>query len=126
MVLCACLVVYVLSPFWKPHYNALFNAQARNLLAVERHIKAIRPSWQKLKSTTRGFDCVHLFAYTGSNGVLGAYGVVPSSQHLARVRAFLESTKPPTGLYLAPVRVGDEDDYRYTRSRELSEQRQAD
>src|SRR3974377_1870503 len=93
------LGVALLRPVWGPRYdwffNAHFNSQWKRLQEVDDHIALIQPQWIAFTNKNSGFQGVQLFAFTGGDGMLGAVGSVPSEEHLARLKTFLEKTRPP-------------------------------
>jgi hypothetical protein len=91
------LVVYYGSP--------LLNSQRRHLSSVEGHIGNIAPLWDKFRTEHPGFQEVHLFAYTGGDGMFGAWGYVASDAQVSELRKFMESTMPPRPIFLNSVHV---------------------
>jgi hypothetical protein len=104
------LIIAIVTPwlFLIVYYGApMLNSQRRNLDSVHEHIEKISPQWDQFRAEHRGFDKAHLFAWTGSNGLFGVWGEVPSDAHIAELRAFMESTKPPRPVYLESLFVVD-------------------
>ena len=87
----------------------LRNRQFENLKAVRDHISQIEPRWRDFQHQNAGFDDVQLFDYTGGDGMFGAYGRVPSDQHLAKLEKFMTSTEPPRPVYVGAVQVLDQE-----------------
>lgn len=103
------LVIAMVTPwlYLIVYYGApMLNSQRRHLIAVERHIEKIAPDWIAFQRTNTGFERVHLFAYTGGDGKFGAYGDVWTTADKAKLRAFMEGTKPPRPIFFE-VRVFD-------------------
>lgn len=98
-----------------------FNPQLRHLQQVERHITIIRPQWEDFKRQNAGFEFIQFFSYTGGDGLFGAYGYVPSEQHLASLKAFMESTNPPRPLYLKAVLVVAQEEFDDLARRTMTE-----
>ena len=92
--------------FLAVYYGApLLNPQTRNLRAVEEHIEKIAPLWNQFRAQHPGFDQVTLFAYTGGDGLFGAYGNVATDDKIPELRKFMESTTPPRPVFLESVQV---------------------
>lgn len=102
------LIVYFGAP--------LLNSQRRHLLAVERHIAAIAPQWNKFRMEHPGFENVQLFAYTGGDGMFGAHGSVPGEGHIIKLRQFMESARPPRPIFLEPIYLAPPDINRVKRA----------
>jgi hypothetical protein len=100
-------LIGLLRPLWGWRYdwfyNNHFNSQAIHLRQVEEHIQAIRPQWQAFTNQNPGFEDFHLFAFTGGDGRFAASGSVPDVEHLKKLIAFMEGTKPPRPIFLGCV-----------------------
>lgn len=83
----------------------IWNSQMGHLYQVGRHVERITPAWLEFQRTNRNFERVHLFAFTGGDGMFGAYGEIWSQSDLDKLRAFMESTHPPRPVYLGAVQV---------------------
>jgi hypothetical protein len=118
------LVIMVVTPFL---FLAVFfgapmlNPQMRNLAAVRRHIDKIDPHWLEFK-TNPDFEFVELFAWTGSNGLFGVYGELPTEESLHELKEFMQQTDPPRPIYLGAVRVWDQELFEEMRTLRKSEQ----
>jgi hypothetical protein len=88
-------------------FAPLANPQLRHLHQVRNHIARIDAEWETFKRENTNFEDVHLFAYTGGDGMFGANGYVRSDADLTKLRAFMEGTKPPRPVFLDSVRVLD-------------------
>src|SRR5689334_6916682 len=99
-LLCMAVLLLCIVPF-----APMFNSQFRHLHQVEAHISAVSPQWDEFRRKNPGFEAVHLFAYTGGDGMFGASGSVPSDEHLAKLRAFMESTHPPRPVFVDAVQI---------------------
>ena len=91
------LIVYYGSP--------MLNSQRQHLMAVEDHIAKIAPQWDKFRAEHPGFQDVHMFAYTGGDGMFGAYGHVALDGQVSDLRKFMESTGPPRPIFVDSVNV---------------------
>lgn len=103
------LVIMMVTPwlYLIVYYGApMLNSQRRHLIAVERHIEKIATDWNAFQRTNTGLEGVHLFAYTGGDGMFGIYGDIWTKADEAKLRAFMENTKPPRPIYFG-VRVFD-------------------
>ncbi len=78
--------------------------QQRNMDAVAVHIRSIEGSWAEFRRTHDGFDDVTLTPYTGGNGMLAAFGSVPTTNHLETLVEFLEGTHPPRPIFTDMIR----------------------
>ena len=92
-------------------FAPLMNSQLRHLRQVRAHVSSIRSEWNAFKSQNDGFELVEFFDYTGGDGMFGAYGYVPTEQHMSKLEAFLQSTQPPRPLYLKNVGVLDPESF---------------
>lgn len=117
------LVIMMVTPFL---FLAVFfgapmlNPQMRNLAAVRRHIEEIEPQWREFKKNP-DFQFVELFAWTGSNGLFGAYGELPTEESLHELVEFMQNTTPPRPIYLGAVRVWDRESFEEMRQMRMSE-----
>jgi hypothetical protein len=103
------LIILMITPFLylAVYYGApMLPSQQRNLRWVECHIEDIQSEWREFKRDP-DYQYVELFAWTGSNGAFGAYGNLPTEQHLEKLKSFMEGTRPPRPVYLGCVRVCD-------------------
>ena len=75
---------------------------------VEEHIQAIRPQWETFTNQNSGFTNIKFFAFTGGDGMFGASGSVPDVEHLKKLIAFMEGTKPPRPISLDCVDAPDD------------------
>ena len=82
-----------------------FNPQLRHLRQVNQHITLVRTKWEEYKRTHPELQAVQLFAYTGGDGMFGAYGYVDSEADLTELKTFMESTSPPRPIYVKSVHV---------------------
>jgi len=98
-----------------------FNSQSRNLAAVRQHIESIQPQWDEFAKAD-GFQFVELYAYTGGSGMFAASGYVPSEDHLAKLKAFMESTSPPRPVDLGAVQVLEPEAFEVMRKAKEAEQ----
>src|SRR5687767_1739038 len=84
-------IVFSLRSFLPWHENIQFT----NLQKIEAHIKSIQPKWKEFKANNPGYEDVTLTAYTGGDGMFGAFGKVPTDAHAAKLKNFLVRTQPP-------------------------------
>lgn len=82
-------------------------SESKNLKAVREHIEKIAPEWEAFRAKNSACREVELYAYTGEGGMFGARGEVKSETDLARLREFMEGTKPPRTVYVGAVKVSD-------------------
>lgn len=103
------LVIAMVTPwlYLIVYYGApMLNSQRRHLIAVERHIEKIAPVWMAFQRTNTGLEEVHLFAYTGGDGMFGVYGNIWTKTDETKLRDFMVSTKPPRPIFFG-VQVFD-------------------
>jgi hypothetical protein len=98
VLLLACIVPFVWS-----------NSQLFHVWRVQKHIQRIGPAWEAFQRTNSGFEGVQFFAYTGGNGMLGAYGAIGTEEQVQRLRRFIDVTSPPRPVYLGALRVVGDD-----------------
>jgi hypothetical protein len=109
ILLLIALVLAALVPFaWKTPFAPILNSQTRHMRQVRSYIAQITPQWDTFRRQNPGFEMVTLGAWTGRDGMFGAFGMVPSEEHLKRLKAFMESTMPPRPVYIAVQVVGQE------------------
>jgi hypothetical protein len=98
-------MIVLLRPLWGWRYdsffNSRFNSQWIHLRQVEEHIQTIRLQWQIFTNQNSGFEKIHFFAFTGGDGMFGASGHVSDAEHLKKLIAFMEGTKPPRPIFLS-------------------------
>jgi hypothetical protein len=88
-------------------FAPLGNSQSRHLRQVEKHIARIAQEWDAFRRANAGFEKIHLFAYTGGDGMFGAYGGVRSDSDRERLRGFMAATKPPRPVFVDSIEVWD-------------------
>lgn len=103
ILLLIALVLAALIPF-----RPFISSQLRHMRQVQSHIAQITPQWDTFRRQNSGFEMVTLGAWTGRDGLFGAFGMVPSEEHRQRLKAFMESTLPPRPVYLTVQVVGQE------------------
>ena len=80
------LIILMITPFLylAVYYGApMLPSQLHNLRLIERHIEDIQPQWREFKRDP-DYQFVELFAWTGSNGLFGAYGELSRSPKTGR------------------------------------------
>jgi hypothetical protein len=85
-----------------------FNSQEVHLRQVREHLIRIEPEWKRVYASRPEFSKVELSAYTGGDGMIAAFGSVPSEAAALAVSNFLQSTKPPRPIYLKALRIDDD------------------
>ena len=111
------LIILMVTPFLYLtvyHGAPMLPTQQHNLRFIKHHIEDIQSEWRELKRDP-DYQYVELFAWTGSNGLFGACGVLPTEQHLERLKSFMEGTHPPRPVYLGAVRVFDRESFEEMR-----------
>ncbi len=111
MALLACIVPFA----------PMLNSQSRHLGQVSAHIEAVAPQWEAFKRQNPSFESVRLFAYTGGDGMFGASGQVPTDEHMQKLRAFMEGTKPPRPVFVEAVQVVDQAAIDYLKAHDGAE-----
>jgi len=83
----------------------LRQSQWYHIAQVRRHIADIEPAWRSFVSTNQVYSGLHLYDYTGGDGMFGVYGYVSEETDLEPFRLFMESTAPPRPVFFGAVRT---------------------
>ena len=76
-----------------------------NLGRVQNHIQKIQPEWQAFQRANNQFEDVRFSVSTGGNGLFSAVGKVKTEADLAKLKQFMEGTRPPRPISLQGLRV---------------------
>jgi hypothetical protein len=83
----------------------IWNMQPMNLGRIQNHIQKIQPEWHAFQQKNNQFEDVRFFVFTGGNGMFSAVGKVKTEADLAKLKQFMESTRPPRPICLQGLRV---------------------